>query len=537
MAIKQNIRNSLLTSNTPYFMPTNVPSRYSNKRKSYYEAETRRFEVQYAKYSSDYTEARIQGLYAEEPNEWTTILLRFSEIVKPNSAIQRNFDDYKMVKVINPHVEYLPVGAKLECLGNTWLVVNPANMSDGAGVSLIRRCNTVWNYHDYYGNVCSEPLILDSYLSHFNTNNLQETSIMIKGYFNVLCQYNEATKQLQSNSRMILGRNTYIVTGYADFMQEFTGDYDTVRMIMFTVRFEETNLEIDDMENHVAGGLAYSWDVAINGTPNITVGEESKLSATSTRLGSKVESSKLHPISYLWESSDEEVATVAEDGTVTGVAEGECEIRCFLKQNTDKYAVYNLTVAGVSTEPRIAFVGTVTSEINMYDSTTISATYYEDGLPTEEVVEWYFDGAVNGYNYSVKIENNSATITCWNGSPTPLTITAYCKEQEISTDITLSSLLSSFNDIGIERYSYYEGDYVVKPSKREQILDTAGKLMRDDVKVEPVEDIAIDDTLKLTDGVLGVNTTDEVQEDNTRPITSAAVYTEVGNIDAILESI
>lgn len=36
---------------------------------------------------------------------------------------------------------------------------------------------------------------------------------------------------------------------------------------------------------------------------------------------------------------------------------------------------------------------------------------------------------------------------------------------------------------------------------------------------------------------LSVNTTTEVQQDNTLPITSAAVYTEVGNINVLLQTI
>lgn len=38
-----------------------------------------------------------------------------------------------------------------------------------------------------------------------------------------------------------------------------------------------------------------------------------------------------------------------------------------------------------------------------------------------------------------------------------------------------------------------------------------------------------------SNGVLSVDTADVVEEDNTRPITSAAVQTVVGNIDALLQ--
>ena len=49
---------------------------------------------------------------------------------------------------------------------------------------------------------------------------------------------------------------------------------------------------------------------------------------------------------------------------------------------------------------------------------------------------------------------------------------------------------------------------------------------------------SLDDTLNLSpEGRLSVNTANDAQQDNTLPITSAAVYTEIGNIDALLATI
>lgn len=47
----------------------------------------------------------------------------------------------------------------------------------------------------------------------------------------------------------------------------------------------------------------------------------------------------------------------------------------------------------------------------------------------------------------------------------------------------------------------------------------------------------VGDGLKLEDGVLSVDTADAVEEDNTRPVTSAAVYTQLGNVEALLASV
>ncbi len=50
-------------------------------------------------------------------------------------------------------------------------------------------------------------------------------------------------------------------------------------------------------------------------------------------------------------------------------------------------------------------------------------------------------------------------------------------------------------------------------------------------------DFTTDETLTLENGVLSVNRATDVEKDNTLPITSAAVYETVGNINALLESI
>lgn len=45
------------------------------------------------------------------------------------------------------------------------------------------------------------------------------------------------------------------------------------------------------------------------------------------------------------------------------------------------------------------------------------------------------------------------------------------------------------------------------------------------------------DNIKIDGNVISVITTDEAEDDNTRPITSAGVYTQIGNINALLSTI
>lgn len=66
------------------------------------------------------------------------------------------------------------------------------------------------------------------------------------------------------------------------------------------------------------------------------------------------------------------------------------------------------------------------------------------------------------------------------------------------------------------------------------------KAVQDYLEANPPTDgvnFETDKTLTLVDGILGVNTTNDVHQDNTLPITSAGVAATVGNIEILLTTI
>lgn len=73
----------------------------------------------------------------------------------------------------------------------------------------------------------------------------------------------------------------------------------------------------------------------------------------------------------------------------------------------------------------------------------------------------------------------------------------------------------------------------VIPTKTSQLENDSGFITLEDVDVE-----VDDETIKVNEyGEIYVNTAKKVEQDNTLPITAAAVYTEIGNIDVLLQSI
>ena len=472
LSVNKFLKNAALASGSLNPVRVNSPSQYINRQRQYFDPETRAFTAKVARYSSDFVEAQVQGIDGDNPEAWGTYRLRFTDVVRPSSAIQRHFDDYKMVLFESPKVEYIQPGTKIVTMGSTWLAVNPVNISGSSGSGLVRRCNAVWNHLDYYGNVISEPIVVENFRANANDSDTQQSMFITKGYFNVIAQYNDFTRQIDTNTRMILGTAAYRVTGYADFETEFTGDYNSLRLLYFTIRYEEPNHAIDDMVHHVAGGKTFSWDIFINGPTTMSVGKTVQFLAMSERnnadlagigvtdrtlmtpstwsaeeplletaddasvCGTTLTSSE-PVITYLWESSDETVLTVNERGFVTALAEGEAFITATLEQNPEIMTEIAVTVT--ETQDGVEFITSPPATLSYAESVTLTAAYFEDGEETAEELVWMLTGADESA-YTAVSDGNSITITCYGYSASALVITACYASSSASAEIQLEGI-------------------------------------------------------------------------------------------------
>lgn len=433
--VKNNLGNIAAMAERPQ-APTNRPAQYNDRRNPYFGDPTARFVQAYGKYASDYTACRVQGLDSDPNNfyEWSEQLVRFADARKKGNAIDRPIDNYKEILFVDRRIEYVPEGAKMETMGSTWLVTNPANISSAVGGGIIRRCNATWNHLDWYGNVLKEPMVVENVKLNANANDFQETMLIMQGYFNITIQRNGETENLDVNSRLILGRMAYQITGYADVAQEFTGDDESCRLLRFTARMTEPDKEKDDLVRRVANAYPFTWEVNVSGRAAMSAGEKAKFTAYSLRNGEAADGDAEHPTRYLWYSSDESVCRVDPTGNVTAVGDGACTITAVLVQNEEHYGTYAVTVAesvsGVhwQTDP--------VERLEAYGKTTLTAIYTENGAETGDAVEWTFTGAAED-SYTAEVDGSTATVYCWGGSVNPLTVTATCKGKSVSTDITL----------------------------------------------------------------------------------------------------
>lgn len=439
MSENDAIRNVMLLGGT-VARRTNAPKQYSGRRKQYTGDATALFYAERARYATDFVDARVQGLAPGDFYAWSAQRMRISDTVKQGANLNRRTDDQKEYLLENRSIDYVPEGAKVETMGSTWLVTNPANLSSAAGSGIMRRCNATWNHLDWYGNIRKEPLVVEKQQAMANSNDTQDISLIMQGYFNIICQRNPETDELDQNSRLILGRRAFQITGYSDVTQEFTGEDESTHLLYFAARIQEPDETIDDLARRVAGGKTFSWEIRISGTTVLSAGATAQMTAESLRCGDAVAGGdEKHPVSYFWETSDESVATVDASGLVTAVSAGSCTITARLAQNPEIESKITLSVADDKSGAEVRFLTEPPEMIGAYDAATLRAAYYEGGEKKDNAVTWEISGA-SEEAYTAAALGNQLTVQNWGGSETPLTVTANYGNASVSADIRLEAI-------------------------------------------------------------------------------------------------
>ena len=223
--------------------------------------------------------------------------------------------------------------------------------------------------------------------------------------------------------------------GVSDFPEEFTGDPNSCHIFRADLRLQET-IEADDLVNHVADAKYFSFTLDIGGNNTMIVGEPQTLSITARRNGDIVQSTTENPITYVWTSSDETIATVDEYGVVTPVSVGSCVITCSIQQNTAITSTFSFSVEERAEQSYVDFVTPIPQELRAFDSVEIEAVYYENGSATDERIAYSLTNADED-SYSFDRIGNVLTINAWYPSDKPLIIWASCNGYETSASITI----------------------------------------------------------------------------------------------------
>lgn len=428
--MQKGVKNAIMNSRNGYVVfASNNPYR-GDSEKQYYADHTKAYYEENLQYGSNVVMAQVQGVNYDDFYAFTPLRIRTAMVIDPTTGNNLG-SDWQRIIVENGSIDFLPRGAKVVFNGNTWLVTNPMNIESALGTSVICRCNATWHYLDEYGNVQSEPFRYGQGAGELATTNaVKENMILMNGYQHSIMQLNSNTQVLAHNMRMILGNQAFTVRGLQNFVQEFTQDEDSVHIQYFELAKAEP-LEIDDMEQRVAGGKTFRWEIAVVGQEEMNAGQSQMLKAVSMVNG---EETALET-TYQWASSNEDVLTVNEDGVVSSVGAGQATVTCTLLQNPNHVGSIDITVTESSALPVLDWATPIPNKIVQYQTVTIAA----EALGAEHVPITYTTSGANKdcYEAVYDAETNTLNITCWYPSEMPLTLTAEASGEMLRTKIAL----------------------------------------------------------------------------------------------------
>lgn len=435
--IQSTIQNGLAVGGQPLRVSRNSDGVYSGRQFPYYAVAQNKIATLYGQYATDCYDAQMQGWDPQDFYKFWPVKIRCEDVSREATGTNLS-DDVKGMVVYYPEgVDYIPIGAHVEFATNTWLVTNPANVNSILTEAIIRRCNAVYRRLDYYGNVLECPFNIPKTMPRGAQDDYTRTMILADHYFTCYMQLNEVSAEIHENTRLILGDAAYSVRGLDNFTQEFTGDFDSTHIMYFQIQREEKLGVYDDMERKIADGLAFSWDINLTGSVGMRTWQVQTITPVSVRNGIAVGNSAENPISYLWATSDPSVAEIDENGNVTAVGEGTATITCILEQNQEITETMEITVESAA-GTYVAFSGAMPDSIAEQESAAISAACYMDGEETEETVSFTFSGPPETA-YTADVAGNTVTITCWERSETPLTVTARYGDYTATHDIALEA--------------------------------------------------------------------------------------------------
>lgn len=430
------IKTSLYGGVSGMSYKTNAPMQFAGQQRQYMANASRRFIAERSYLSSDFVEAEVQGI-TDSFYDYVQTKIRLSDITTPSASSTKKTDDFKEILFADPKIAYIPVGAKIKTMGSTWLVINPSNIASAQTTAVIARCNTSFNSYNEYGALVTEPIYVEKASMLGNDNDTKQNLVLLDGYFNIICQLNENTRKLGENQRIMLGSMPYHITGFTDFIQEFSGDRESVHLLNFTARLEEVTANDDNEDNYVANGNVEEYTATINGgTGAITVGDSLQLSASLILNDDEVIPTSENPISWIWSSSDSKVLSVSESGLVTALSLGNAVVEATLAQNTSIKASVSISATDSVNAPYVQFTGFSDTSISQYDSEIYTAAYFENGEQTDAPIEWSFSGA-SEVDYTAEIDGNSVMITCDSASDIPLVITATCNGYSAMVSVSL----------------------------------------------------------------------------------------------------
>lgn len=251
---------------------------------------------------------------------------------------QRVNDDFK--KIIFSDNDYKPIiGTRYRFNNNIWIVFSTDNVKTDTASVYVRRCNNTLNTQDKFGNIHIEPCYVD--YSPTETQIFKEYSMDIpRGRILVGCQLNEYTKNIKINDRYLLNGDAYKVRIRDRFDRRETFSTESTKYLKLQMDYDNISEE-DNEELNIANFIKYNYKIGCDKKIENVSGYKGKIKPVLLNNDESVD----FEYNIIYESEDNNIVSIDENGTYTLNNIGKTNIKCYLKENKDIFSYIEVSVS------------------------------------------------------------------------------------------------------------------------------------------------------------------------------------------------
>lgn len=424
MSLKNNLTQARMGRNQ-----NNIPNNTNNlnaigQQPQHFMESQRIFMATYGLESSEAVKVQIENLRGDKDEGfYEPFMCLVGKGITKSATSARNPDDYKDIFILDPTIGYIQRGTKAKMFRSTFLALKPDNYSSVIGNSIFRKCNVLYRYLDEYGNLIKEPFIIDEVSQRTDANSDTNTMVLPRDTYFCTMQINSKTKHFTQDSRMILKGKSFTARNITDFLQEFTDDEESARLVTFSLFLTQAEFANDDLDNNIVDGKAFSWIIQLPfETIKLNKGETGTLVATSLKNGVIPNI----PYSYIWTSDNENIIKINNNGEYQTNISGTTTITCRLEQNINIYKTIDVSVyTTIPDNYTISFDPVAPNQIATNTSITLKCFVFNNGIADTIVpVVFTFSNATTSAYKITDITANSVKIWCNTVSIKPLIVTA-----------------------------------------------------------------------------------------------------------------
>lgn len=309
-------------------------------------------------------------------------------------------DDWK--EFLSPEPDFdLPYGLYLRWKNNYWIVYNKENFDYPTRGVICRRCITTFNWVDEWGNLREYPVSIGKPKEASDYVNVQFTN---PGGFNVFyMQLDQYSKYIRPNDRFMVGNDGYWTSykvqggGVANYLREETMNATSTGLLSLICFTYEGNDDTDNLEIGVANYYEKIF------TMELDQYEIQQYSGFSTKIIPTIKRGTVikDNVELSWQSSDENIVTVDEDGVITLINEGEADVICTMTKNDSVTKSVHIINMGEKEEGQ--------EEEKFYEARIYPNIHeIKQGASQTYVIEYYInDNVASPQEITIEIDRNN----------------------------------------------------------------------------------------------------------------------------------